>query len=106
MKTLRRLPFVCLVYFVVALSGCASFDAQLPNGKADKVRYVRTGKFSSTTIVAEGFEKTPDRVKATHWTVKHSNAWIPNIEIEADNYERVLATKVASKEETRPETQK
>jgi ABC-type glycerol-3-phosphate transport system substrate-binding protein len=77
----------------LGLTGCASFDTGLPDGKAANFRYVRTGKFSSTTIEATNFDKTPERVKADRWNVKHSNAWIPNIEITAEGYERVLGAK-------------
>lgn len=82
-----------LLLSVFSFSGCASFDTQLPDGKAAKVRYVRTGKFSSTTIEADNFEKTATHVKAERWHVQHSNAWIPNIEITALGYERTLPAK-------------
>jgi hypothetical protein len=90
---LKRLPLslsLCLAFF---FSGCASFDSQLPEGKAAAFRYVRTGKFSSTTIEAKNFEKTATHVRADTWNVKHSNAWVPNVEITAEGYERQLAGK-------------
>lgn len=87
---MKKLTLIAMLLSSLLLSACASFDAGLPNGKADKVRYVRTGKFSSTTIEAEKFEKTDQRVTAGRWSVKHSNAWIPNVEITAEGYERVL----------------
>lgn len=87
-----KLRCLALAMLSLLFSACASFDTHLPQGKAGKVRYVRTGKFSSTTIEAEGYERTATHVRATHWSVKHSNAWIPNVEIEATDYERALAT--------------
>ncbi len=78
-----------LLLLALLLGGCASFDQHLPDGKASKVRYTRTGKFSSTTIEADAFEKTETHVRAQRLSVRHSNAWIPNVEITALDYERV-----------------
>lgn len=89
---MNRLLVIAML-LATLLSGCASFDAQLPEGKAAKMRYVRTGKFSSTTIEAENFERTAEAVKAARWTVKHSNAWMPNVEITAEGYERAIPRK-------------
>lgn len=85
-----KLRALALAMFSLLFSACASFDTHLPEGKAGKVRYVRTGKFSSTTIEAEGYERTATHVTAAHWSVKHSNAWVPNVEIEATDYQRAL----------------
>ncbi len=85
---------LALFLLVAALSaGCVSslVDQHLPEGKADKVRYTRTGKFSSTTIEADRFEKTAAHVSAERLTFKHSNAWLPNVELTAEGYSRAVA---------------
>jgi hypothetical protein len=90
---MKKLPLALAMLATLFLSACASFDSQLPEGKAAAFRYVRTGKFSSTTIEAKNFEKTATHVRADTWNVKHSNAWVPNVEITAEGYERQLAGK-------------
>jgi ABC-type glycerol-3-phosphate transport system substrate-binding protein len=77
----------------LALSGCASIDAEsfFPEGKADSARYTRTGKFSSTTVEVEKFVKSPEKTTADRLTLKHSNAWIPNLELVIEGYERKRA---------------
>lgn len=83
MKLLLRLAVIA----VPLLTGCASLEKQLPEGRADKFRYNRTGKVSSTTIEAVGYEKDAQRIKAQSWSLTHSNIWQPNIQISAENYE-------------------
>lgn len=72
-------------------SGCASVAKQLdtfPEGTADSLRYTRTGKFSSTTIEVAEWDKNLETVKAAKISVKHSNVWVPNLELTAEGYER------------------
>lgn len=75
----------------LALAGCVlprNVDAKLPQGHAAKVTATITGKFSNTNIEAENFVKTPDKVTADRIHFKHSNAWVPNVEITFEGYER------------------
>lgn len=90
-----KTALLCLTMILASLfSGCATLiDEHLPNGKAANVRYTRTGKFSSTTIEAVNFEKSAERVKADRLTFKHANAWMPNVELTAEGYEREVTTK-------------
>lgn len=91
MKTASAILLSALCLF---FSGCATaLDSLLPEGQAATVHYTRTGKFSSTTILAENFVKTTTQVKADRISVKHSNAWIPNIEVTATGYTRQVETK-------------
>lgn len=90
MKT--KLSLLCALAGLLLFSGCASFiDQKLPEGSAAKIRYVRTGKFSSTTIEADNFQKTAAYVKADRITLQHSNAWLPNLTLTAEGYERIIA---------------
>jgi hypothetical protein len=83
---MKLLPLLA-VCAVLLLTGCASIEKQLPEGRADKFRYTRTGKASSTTIEAAKYEKDAHRIKAESWSLTHSNLWVPNIQISAENYE-------------------
>lgn len=87
------------------LGGCASVHKQLdslPAGSADEVTYTRTGKFSSTTIHVEKWEKDELQAKADVITVQHSNAWIPNLTLTAKGYRRVREPKSAPSEPEAP----
>lgn len=80
------------VFMSLLASGCSSVGKQvdkLPQGEAASIHYVRTGKFSSTTIELENFLKDEESVSADVMRVKHSNAWMPNIEITAKGYKRL-----------------
>ena len=88
-KTINALALTALLSLFG--SGCASVAKQLdsfPEGSADSLRYTRTGKFSSTTIEVAEWDKNPETVKAGKITVKHSNVWVPNLELTAEGYER------------------
>lgn len=84
-----------LIFILIALSvtGCTSItrsiDKALPEGRADKVTGTITGKFSSTHVEAEKFVKDSLHVTAEKLHVRHSDYWVPNIELEITGYERV-----------------
>lgn len=85
------LPVVTFVAGL-SLSGCSTIGRQLdqfPVGAADEVAYTRTGKFSSTTIHVKGYLNTGVATNADEITVRHSNAWMPNLEFVAKGYRRV-----------------
>jgi hypothetical protein len=88
---MKLLRLAMLLSLLSLLTGCATRTADdfLPEGKAEKARYVRTGKFSSTTLEADKWEKTPERVTAERLRLNHSNAWMPNVEVVVEGYERV-----------------
>lgn len=91
--------WLILIAATWSLSGCASVHKQLdslPAGSADEVTYTRTGKFSSTTIHVEKWEKDAVQAKADVITVQHSNAWIPNLTLTAKGYRRVREPKAAA----------
>lgn len=82
---------IVLLTISLALAGCvvpSKIDAKLPQGHATKVTATITGKFSNTNIEAENFVKTADKVTADKIHFKHSNAWVPNVEITFEGYER------------------
>jgi hypothetical protein len=86
----RLFPFA-LIAAALLSGGCASVAKQIesfPEGTADSLRYTRTGKFSSTTIEVADWDKNPETVKAAKISVKHSNVWMPNLELTAEGYER------------------
>jgi hypothetical protein len=88
MKTIR---LITLMIIASLFAGCASkIDGFVPPITAQKLNYTRTGKFSSTTVQLEGLRREGDKVKADKLTVRHSNAWIPNVEITAEGYERTI----------------
>lgn len=75
----------------LALAGCVvprNVDRLLPEGHATKVTAVVTGKFSNTNIEADNYVKSVDKVTADKIHFKHSNAWVPNVEVTFEGYER------------------
>lgn len=89
---LAGLAFVAIFFLLFACTGCTSLSSQLeralPEGSAKHVSATITGKFSATTIEADNFSKTPERVTAEKLHFRHSNAWVPLIEGEISGYER------------------
>jgi len=89
MNTSIRILFALVC---ISLSACSTvydrLDASIPNGEARKLRATITGKFSSTTIEADGFKKTASEVTAERMYERHNNAWVPLIEIEIEGYRR------------------
>lgn len=94
-KSIASLVLAVLATF--ALTACQSatqlMDNAIPDGKAKSVVATVTGKWSSTQFTAENFEKTPDKVKADVLHFRHSDAYVPLIEIEYKGYERERETK-------------
>lgn len=90
-----RTLFNALLLFAISLGGvgCSSvydrLDRAIPDGEARKLRATVTGKFSNTIIEADGFKKTEAEVTAERMKERHSNAWLPNLEIEIEGYRRV-----------------
>lgn len=88
----RLISLAALVWVLLACAGCVSaydrLDRAIPDGEARHLKAVVTGKFSSTTIEAENFVKTPEEVTASRLHQRHSNAWVPLIEITVDGYKR------------------
>lgn len=83
---------VLIVACALLSGGCATITKQLdslPAGSAQEVHYTRTGKFSSTTIIARGYAKDEKQTTVTELSVRHSNAWMPNLEIVAKGYQRI-----------------
>lgn len=83
---------LALVLSAFLLGGCASITRQLdqfPAANAETVHYTRTGKFSSTTITVKGYSNDGHETRADELTVRHSNAWMPNLEFVAKGYRRV-----------------
>jgi hypothetical protein len=81
------------------LGGCASITRQLdqfPAANAETVHYTRTGKFSSTTITVKGYSNDGRETRADELTVRHSNAWMPNLEFVAKGYRRIHAPSPAA----------
>jgi hypothetical protein len=86
-----KLQLLILMLIASLFSGCMSrLDGFVPPITASKLNYTRTGKFSSTTVNAEGLTREGNKVKVEKLTIRHSNAWIPNIEITAEGYERTV----------------
>lgn len=94
MKTFRSILIATLA---LGLGGCQSLtrqiDAAIPEGAAKKVSGTITGKFSATSIEAEDVVKDDLSVKAGVLHVRHSNAWVPLIELHIEGYERARAGK-------------
>ena len=92
----RIISLLCVVVFVALMGGCASvydrLDKAIPEGEARKLRATVTGKFSSTSIEADGFRKTETEVTAERMYERHNNAWVPLVEIEIEGYKRVRKT--------------
>lgn len=87
---------VCVLVALVLASflsgGCTSITRQLdalPARSAAELHYTRTGKFSSTTIMAKGYNNDGAVTFIEDLTVRHSNAWMPNLEIIAKGYRRI-----------------
>lgn len=87
---------VCILVALVLASflsgGCSSITRQLdslPARSAAELHYTRTGKFSSTTITAKGYNNDGVVTYVEDLTVRHSNAWMPNLEIVAKGYRRI-----------------
>lgn len=86
-----KLQLLTLMLLASLFSGCMNrIDALVPPITADSLSYTRTGKFSSTTVNVDGLKHDGDKVKAAKITIRHSNAWIPNVDIAVVGYERVL----------------
>lgn len=90
MKT-KLIPIMILALLSTIFSGCSTqpVESFFPEGHIDKARYTRTGKVSSTTVEADNFVKTNTEVSAERLTLKHSNLWMPNIEISLEGYRRM-----------------
>lgn len=89
---------LALVLSAFLLGGCASITRQLdqfPAANAETVHYTRTGKFSSTTITVKGYSNDGHETRADELTVRHSNAWMPNLEFVAKGYRRVHHAAIA-----------
>jgi uncharacterized protein YceK len=72
-------------------SGCSTVGKlvdEIPEGSATRIHYTRTGKFSTTSATVEGWSKTENEVKAERLEIRHSNAWMPNVAIELEDYVR------------------
>lgn len=86
------MKLLLLLVSILALCGCASVEQQIdksiPDGKAKKVTATVTGKFSSTQFTAEDFVKTPEKVTASKLHLRHSDVYVPLIEVEYEDYER------------------
>lgn len=86
-KLLIALSMILASFF----AGCANrIDGFVPPVTAQKLNYTRTGKFSSTTVNVEGLRRDGEKIHADKVVIRHSNAWIPNVEITAEGYERTL----------------
>lgn len=89
----RIIILLCLVLVALFWGGCASvydrLDKAIPDGEARKLRATVTGKFSSTTIEADGFKKSETEVTAERMYERHNNAWVPLVELEIEGYKRV-----------------
>lgn len=80
---------ILLHCFLLAAAGCTvSLDQYVPDIDAEHLRYTRTGKFSSTSMEVEDLRTSSATVQAAYVRIRHSNAWIPNWEIEATGYQR------------------
>jgi hypothetical protein len=94
---MKRLSIILSVLMVgLCVGGCSSIydrlDKAIPDGEARKLRATVTGKFSSTTIEADGFRKTETEVTAERMYERHNNAWVPLVELEIEGYKRVRKT--------------
>lgn len=89
------MKIAALFVAVVLLSGCTNLqkriDGAVPDGSFKSFRATLNGKFSTTQLEATEFEKTADFVRAKHFKQRHSNAWVSNLEIEAEEYFRPRA---------------
>jgi hypothetical protein len=86
-----KLQLLALMIIASLFAGCANgIDGFVPPITASKLDYTRTGKFSSTTVKVEGLKHVGDKVTAERITIQHSNAWIPNVQITAEGYERTI----------------
>jgi len=84
MKTTLILA-ACLV-----LTGCGSLSnrvsSAIPEGSWATVDATVTGKFSSTQINGKNVVKKGDVLTAGDLHIRHSNAWVPLIEIDAKGF--------------------
>ena len=89
----RILTLLSVLTIGLCFGGCSSIydrlDKAIPDGEARKLRATVTGKFSSTTIEADGFKKTETEVTAERMYERHNNAWVPLVELEIEGYKRV-----------------
>lgn len=88
MKTTAIMLTALLSLFGSGCSTAGKILDQIPEGSATSIRYTRTGKFSTTTATVDGWEKTSQKVSADKLTLRHSNAWMPNVEVEMVDYKR------------------
>jgi len=74
-----------LLLAAVLLNGCASIRrdvlAVIPDGRWKKIDGTITGKFSSTTIHGVDVVKEADKLMAGSLSIRHSNAWVPLIQL-------------------------
>lgn len=102
---------VCILVALVLASflsgGCTSISRQLdalPARSAAELHYTRTGKFSSTTITAKGYNNDGEVTYVEDLTIRHSNAWMPNLEIVAKGYRRIHEAKKGAAQPSPAET--
>lgn len=88
MKTRYLLPLSAGLALVLA--GCGTLHGDLrkaiPECNWEEFSATITGKFSSTKISAAGVVKRGEEFTARELHVRHSNAWVPLIEIDATGY--------------------
>lgn len=87
MKTARLLLAMILASL---FSGCANVDKMIPAITAAQLNYTRTGKFSTTTVEAKNLKRETGTLTADEISIRHSNAWMPNVEIKVTGYVRQL----------------
>lgn len=86
-----KLQLLILMLLASLFAGCVSkLDGFVPPITAQKLNYTRTGKFSSTTVEVTGLRREGDKVRAERLVIQHNNAWVPNVKIEAEGYERTV----------------
>jgi hypothetical protein len=93
---MKTLPALCIA--VLIFSGCSSLPGDLrkniPNGSWESIELTITGKFSATKIVGAGVVKDGDSITAKELHIRHSNAWVPLIEVNAVGYAPTPGTAV------------
>lgn len=85
---------ITLLLAVLLLSGCGTLDKDLakglPKGTWKDVTATVTGKFSATKITAVGVINDGKVITAEELHIRHSNVWVPLIEIDAVGYTKPL----------------
>lgn len=72
--------------------GCQTglaLEKLVPDVSAAELSYERTGKFSNTQVHIVGLVSEPARVTAEQVEIRHSNAWMPKLELRVREYERL-----------------